>query len=54
MLRDVALWRQVAIAGVAFGAGVGVAEVAGADNLGVAFGVGQIAFAVAVVGLLLR
>jgi hypothetical protein len=39
---------------LAFGAGVGVAELAGADNLGIAFGVGQICFALALVGLLLR
>jgi hypothetical protein len=37
-----------------FGAVVLVAELADAANLGVAFGVGQIAFAIAVVYLLLR
>jgi hypothetical protein len=33
---------------------VAVAELAGAANLGVAFGIGQIAFALALVALLLR
>jgi hypothetical protein len=33
---------------------VGIAELAGAANLGVAFGVGQVAFAIALVALLLR
>ena len=47
------LWKQLAIAAGAFAVGVGVAEAAGAANLGVAFGIGQIAFALSVVGLLL-
>jgi hypothetical protein len=34
--------------------GVGVAELAGAANLGTAFGIGQIAFALALVGVILR
>ena len=38
----------------AFGVGVGVAELAGADSLGIAFGFGQIAFVLAFVALLLR
>jgi len=33
---------------------VGIAQLAGAANLGVAFGAGQIAFAAALVALLLR
>ncbi len=37
-----------------FAAATGVAELAGAANLGVALGVGQIAFAVALVLVLLR
>jgi hypothetical protein len=37
-----------------FGLAVGVAELAGAANLGVAFGIGQIAFAIALVAVLLR
>jgi hypothetical protein len=44
----------MALLTAAFGAGVGVAELVGAANLGVAFGVGQIAFALALVALLLR
>jgi hypothetical protein len=38
----------------AFAIGVGIAEAAGAKNLGIAFGVGQITFAVALVYVLLR
>ena len=53
MLPLVAWWKQLAVVAAAFGVGVGVAEAAGAANLGVAFGIGQIAFAAAVVGLLL-
>ena len=36
----------------AFGAGVGAAELAGAANLGTAFGIGQIAFVIALVAVL--
>jgi hypothetical protein len=46
--------RSVAIAIAAFGAGVGLAELFGASNLGTAFGFGQIAFAACCVVLLLR
>jgi hypothetical protein len=46
--------RQVALLAAAFALGVGAAELAGAANLGVAFGIGQIAFAVTLVVLLLR
>ena len=45
---------QLAVLAGAFAAGVIVAELAGADNLGVAFGVGQITFAITLVYLLLR
>ena len=38
----------------AFALGVGIAEAAGAENLGIAFGVGQITFAAALVFVLLR
>jgi len=38
----------------AFAVAVGAAELAGAANLGVAFGIGQIAFAAALVVILLR
>jgi hypothetical protein len=37
-----------------FAAAVGIAELAGAANLGVAIGIGQVAFAPALVALLLR
>ena len=46
--------RDLAVLLVAFGAGVGIAELFGAANLGVAFGVGQIVFAIALVVLLTR
>jgi uncharacterized membrane protein (DUF485 family) len=46
--------RQVGLLIAAFAAGVGVAELAGAANLGVAFGIGQIAFALALAAILLR
>jgi hypothetical protein len=45
---------QIAFVAAVFAAGVVVAELAGAANLGVSFGVGQIAFAVAVGYLLVR
>ena len=46
--------RRALLPLAAFGLGVGVAELAGAANLGTAFGVGQIAFALALVGVILR
>jgi hypothetical protein len=49
-----ALWKQLAIAGGAFAVTTAVAEAAGADSLGIALGIGQVFFAIAVVGLLLR
>jgi hypothetical protein len=45
---------QVAFLAAVFGVTVLVAELAGAANLGVALGIGQIAFAIAVVYLLVR
>ena len=48
------LVAQVALLVAAFGLGVGVAELAGAANLGVAFGVGQIVFTATRLALLLR
>jgi hypothetical protein len=45
---------QLAVLAAAFALGVAVAELAGAANLGVAFGVGQIIFAATLVWLLLR
>jgi hypothetical protein len=53
MLPLVAWWKQLFVAAAAFGVGVGASEALGASSLGVAFGIGQIAFALAVVGLLL-
>ena len=46
--------RDVAILAVVFGLAVGIAELAGAANLGVSFGIGQIAFAIALAVLLTR
>jgi hypothetical protein len=48
------LLRDLAILVAAFGVGVGVAELAGAANLGVAFGVGQVVFVVVLIVLLTR
>jgi hypothetical protein len=46
--------RQLLILVAAFAAGAGLAGLLGAVNLGVAFGVGQLAFAAALVWVLLR
>jgi hypothetical protein len=48
------LARDVAILLAAFGLGVGVAELFGAANLGVAFGVGQVVFALTLIALFIR
>ena len=45
--------RQLLILAGAFVAAAAIAEAAGAANLGVALGIGQIAFSLALVGLLL-
>ena len=45
---------QLAILAAAFAAGVGVATIFGAINLGVAFGIGQLFFTAALVWVLLR
>ena len=45
---------KLAIVLVAFGVGVGLAELFGAKNLGTALGVGQLTFVVALVYVLLR
>lgn len=45
--------RQLGVLVLAFLAGVGLATVLGAVNLGVAFGVGQLFFAAALVAVLL-
>ncbi len=45
---------KIAIVLAAFAAGVGLAELFGAKNLGTALGVGQLTFAAAVVWVLVR
>jgi hypothetical protein len=46
--------RDLAVLAAAFGVGVGAAELFGAANLGVAFGVGQVVFALTLIVLLTR
>jgi hypothetical protein len=46
--------RQLILLLLAFGMGVAAAELAGAANLGVALGVGQLCFAAALLWVLLR
>jgi hypothetical protein len=46
--------RQLLLLVVAFGAGVAVASLLGAKNLGTALGVGQVCFAATLVYALLR
>lgn len=50
----VSLPRQLAALAAVFAASAGIAELAGATNLGTALGIGQIAFALALTYLLLR
>ena len=45
---------QVLVLAVAFAGATAIAELAGAANLGTALGIGQIAFVLALVALLLR
>jgi hypothetical protein len=45
---------DIGILAAVFAATVGIAELAGAANLGVAIGLGQVAFALVLVALLLR
>jgi hypothetical protein len=45
---------QMVVALLAFGLGVGLAALFGADSLGVAFGFGQITFALCCVALIVR
>jgi uncharacterized membrane protein (DUF485 family) len=45
---------KLAIVLASFAVGVGIAELFGAKNLGTAFGVGQLTFAVALVYVLIR
>ena len=46
--------RDIAILALVFGVAVGVSELAGAANLGVSFGIGQVCFALALIVLLTR
>lgn len=48
------LAAQIALLAAVFAAVTGLALAAGAANLGTAIGIGQIAFAIALVALLLR
>lgn len=48
------LWQQIVVAFGVFAAVSAIASLAGAANLGTAFGIGQIAFVLAVTVLLLR
>jgi uncharacterized membrane protein (DUF485 family) len=48
------LLAKLVIVLVAFAAGVGLAELFGAKNLGTALGVGQLTFSVALVYVLMR
>jgi hypothetical protein len=54
MLRRVRFPAQLVVASAAFAATVGLAELFGASSLGVAFGFGQIAFALCCVALIVR
>lgn len=47
-------WRRLTLFALAFALGTALAELLGAANLGVAIGVGTLAFAVALVWTLLR
>lgn len=47
------MWRQLALLVAAFVAGTAIAELLGAVNMGVALGVGQIAFAGVLVWVML-
>ena len=46
--------RDIAILALVFGVAVGISELAGAANLGVSFGIGQVCFALALIVLLTR
>jgi hypothetical protein len=48
------LGADLAVVVAVFAVATGVSELAGAANLGVALGIGQVAFAIALVVLLLR
>ena len=48
------MFKSLVILVVAFGVGVGAAELFGAHNLGTALGIGQLTFAAALVYVLMR
>lgn len=48
------MFAKVVIVLVAFGVGVGLAELFGAENLGTALGVGQLTFVIGLVYVLIR
>ena len=48
------MFASLAILVIAFGVGVGAAELLGAHNLGTALGVGQLTFVAALVYVLMR
>jgi hypothetical protein len=52
--RALGIVGQIAILVAVFLLAVGIAELAGAANLGVAVGIGQIAFALTLVALIVR
>ncbi len=54
MPRNLSAGAQLGVLAAAFAAGVGVATILGAIDLGVALGVGQLFFAAALVWVLLR
>jgi hypothetical protein len=52
--RDPGLAVELGVPALVFARAVGVAELVGAANLGVAFGVGQVAFVLALAAILMR
>ena len=52
--RDPGLGVELGVPALVFALAVGVAELVGAANLGVAFGVGQVAFVLALASILIR
>ena len=50
----IAFLRQAGLLALVFAAATGIAELAGAANLGTALGIGQIAFVIALLVVMLR
>jgi hypothetical protein len=50
----VSFGRELILLAAGFGAGVAIGAALGAENLGVAFGIGQISFAATLVWILIR